>query len=618
MLTKAKTTLIHMKAQVRHATFKVKSAGKRHPLLIRNPLFNLISQSLGCSGTRYGSGRRFLRGREGPLTWRAGPARPRTPSSDPGFRHIRWTPAILTRSKRFSSVSARRPQKRSAPAPPSALLLLASGRPQLCSLLQVGLYDWSFEDIAGGILAGRRYSIVVCSFSLHLCDPSYLTTCCRSLAQSCANLVIITPHKRPEITEAMGWRLVSDIRDAEWRVRLRRYVSTEHTSLDPSSGDGVVKLETVWSFGAAEAASESRASASHEEIGITVDGASDEADAAADRQRRLDLLDRFCDDGSASAATGESGADGSVGTVGCGSEVDDGNGIDNSNDDEGDWETDDDGADVSAPAPVSSAAVSKANPSQRTVWGDLNLSGSQASVDLVAAKASLDKLIARRKIRDAAAEMQVAQGQCGLLSSFPPRAISRNLLTFPRCALFYVAEVARLEAEAARALSAEKRREDEEAKRKANATKEREKRARAKAAEAKAAKAAKAAEKARTEKEARKQRELEERARIKQREKEAAAAEALRMAKRREIADRLKNAAGDFGRPSDAVTVVLDSGTAPLDMAARAAAMKAAIAARLGGSGPKSSMDLSARVAAKRAEIVERLASTPDGAASSR
>ena len=47
----------------------------------------------------------------------------------------------------------------------------------------VPFYPWSFEDIAcGGVLEGRRWRVVVCSFAMHLCPPSYLRLLCAALA----------------------------------------------------------------------------------------------------------------------------------------------------------------------------------------------------------------------------------------------------------------------------------------------------------------------------------------------------------------------------------------------------------------------------------------------------
>lgn len=81
----------------------------------------------------------------------------------------------------------------------------------------------SFSDIADGRLAGRRYDTIFCSFALHLAEPSRLPVVCMRLAETAAHLVILTPHKRPEIREQWGWRL-----EDEWlqdRVRLRLYSS---------------------------------------------------------------------------------------------------------------------------------------------------------------------------------------------------------------------------------------------------------------------------------------------------------------------------------------------------------------------------------------------------------
>ena len=43
------------------------------------------------------------------------------------------------------------------------------------------------------------------------------------LAYSTDNLVVLTPHKRPELDPAWGWHLWSETRDPYWRIRMRRY-----------------------------------------------------------------------------------------------------------------------------------------------------------------------------------------------------------------------------------------------------------------------------------------------------------------------------------------------------------------------------------------------------------
>ena len=67
---------------------------------------------------------------------------------------------------------------------------------------------WSFEDVARGAVADRRWRVVVCSFAMHLCARDYLPTLCVMLACSAKHLVLLTPHKRPVIDAAWGgWRL---------------------------------------------------------------------------------------------------------------------------------------------------------------------------------------------------------------------------------------------------------------------------------------------------------------------------------------------------------------------------------------------------------------------------
>lgn len=80
----------------------------------------------------------------------------------------------------------------------------------------------SFESIADGALAGRRWSLIVCSFALHLLPTSRLAGTLTQLALCAPELWVITPHKRPEIRPAWGWRLADEI--VVERVRGRAYL----------------------------------------------------------------------------------------------------------------------------------------------------------------------------------------------------------------------------------------------------------------------------------------------------------------------------------------------------------------------------------------------------------
>jgi hypothetical protein len=79
----------------------------------------------------------------------------------------------------------------------------------------------TFEQIAAGTLAGRRYSLIVCSFALHLCEPSRLPVLAQQLTLASDSLLVLTPHKRPVIRTEWGWELAGE-RVVE-RVRARIY-----------------------------------------------------------------------------------------------------------------------------------------------------------------------------------------------------------------------------------------------------------------------------------------------------------------------------------------------------------------------------------------------------------
>jgi hypothetical protein len=79
----------------------------------------------------------------------------------------------------------------------------------------------TFEDVAAGALAGRHYSLVVCSFALHLLEPSRLPAVCQQLSMVSDALLVLTPHKRPVIRREWGWDLVGEV--VVERVRARMY-----------------------------------------------------------------------------------------------------------------------------------------------------------------------------------------------------------------------------------------------------------------------------------------------------------------------------------------------------------------------------------------------------------
>jgi SAM-dependent methyltransferase len=82
----------------------------------------------------------------------------------------------------------------------------------------------TFEAVAAGALEGRRYSLIVCSYALHLLEASRLPQVAYQLSRLAPALLVLTPHKRPHLREAWGWRLAGE--QVVERVRARYYNNT--------------------------------------------------------------------------------------------------------------------------------------------------------------------------------------------------------------------------------------------------------------------------------------------------------------------------------------------------------------------------------------------------------
>jgi hypothetical protein len=83
---------------------------------------------------------------------------------------------------------------------------------------------WTFDEIAGGALHDRRYSLIVCSFALHLVDPSRLPMLAYQLGRIADALVILTPHKRPRMDPAWGWIEVDAMLVDRVHTRLYKHI----------------------------------------------------------------------------------------------------------------------------------------------------------------------------------------------------------------------------------------------------------------------------------------------------------------------------------------------------------------------------------------------------------
>lgn len=81
---------------------------------------------------------------------------------------------------------------------------------------------FSFEDIDRGVLQDRAFSLIVCCYAMHLVPSSRLFSVSQQMSFISPHLLIITPHKKPDISTAMGWELIDEILIDKIRMRLYR------------------------------------------------------------------------------------------------------------------------------------------------------------------------------------------------------------------------------------------------------------------------------------------------------------------------------------------------------------------------------------------------------------
>lgn len=85
--------------------------------------------------------------------------------------------------------------------------------------------EFSFKDVIKGAVLGA-YSLTISSFALHLCPPKDLFLLAWQLLQAAPTLVVITPHKRPELENLPGIALLWEdftTTPRGKRVRLKAY-----------------------------------------------------------------------------------------------------------------------------------------------------------------------------------------------------------------------------------------------------------------------------------------------------------------------------------------------------------------------------------------------------------
>ncbi len=72
-------------------------------------------------------------------------------------------------------------------------------------------FNYGFEDIVKGRLTAKvegQYSSIISSFAMHLCDEKMLYSLTHQLFLLTKNVVVITPHKRPQLEYFPEFQLV--------------------------------------------------------------------------------------------------------------------------------------------------------------------------------------------------------------------------------------------------------------------------------------------------------------------------------------------------------------------------------------------------------------------------
>jgi 2-polyprenyl-3-methyl-5-hydroxy-6-metoxy-1,4-benzoquinol methylase len=83
----------------------------------------------------------------------------------------------------------------------------------------------SFDDVIKNGVSGE-YSTIICSFALHLCPEKDLFPVVWNLLEAAPQLIVITPHKRPELEKlpafALEWVAETNTEKGK-KVRMKAY-----------------------------------------------------------------------------------------------------------------------------------------------------------------------------------------------------------------------------------------------------------------------------------------------------------------------------------------------------------------------------------------------------------
>ncbi|KAJ6245886.1 protein restricted tev movement 2 [Anaeramoeba flamelloides] len=85
---------------------------------------------------------------------------------------------------------------------------------------------FSFEDLANGQIFGRKYSLIICSYAMHLCNKSVLPNLLAQLALITLHLIIISPTKKFQI-QNYNWQKINGFVQEKVHVTLYKSINFE-------------------------------------------------------------------------------------------------------------------------------------------------------------------------------------------------------------------------------------------------------------------------------------------------------------------------------------------------------------------------------------------------------
>lgn len=97
--------------------------------------------------------------------------------------------------------------------------------PYLCNFYEKNTgykcLEYSFMDIKKGVLNDKNYSTIVCSYALHLADESLLSDIFWNLSLISKYLVIITPNRKPNVSQ-ISWEDIDSFSIGKSKTKIYR------------------------------------------------------------------------------------------------------------------------------------------------------------------------------------------------------------------------------------------------------------------------------------------------------------------------------------------------------------------------------------------------------------